>query len=114
MIASLGTRPFEARASSGISASGMRFKNERLIAPITALKANSSANCQGPGSPARQAADTRKVTKLHEFCVAASIERYFPRKEAGTRIVIQGSQAQLEMPRDRLKQNRSAKIRTSR
>src|SRR3954451_13193010 len=92
----------------------MRFRNERLMAPITALKANNMENCQAPGSPARHAAEIRNVTKLHEFCVAASIDKYFPRNDAGTRIVIHGSQAQLEMPRDRLKQNSRANIRTRR
>src|SRR5262249_29123264 len=66
-ISSHGTAPFAARTSSGISASGMRLRKLRLIAPVTALKANKIANCQGCGSPARHAAATRKVTKLARF-----------------------------------------------
>ena len=45
--------------------------------------------------------------KLARFWTAASRARYLPRKADGTRAVIHGSQAQLEMPRERLKQNSS-------
>src|SRR5258708_7376820 len=109
-MASQGTRDLEARTSSGISASGMRLRNIRLTAPVTALKAKRMANCHGRGSPARQAAAIRKVTKLPEFWTAASRARYFPRKPGGTSSVIHGNQAQLEMPRERLKQNSSINI----
>src|SRR6476619_1908742 len=92
----------------------MRFRKVRLMAPMTALNAKINANCHAPGSPARHAAATRNVTKLHEFCVAASMERYFPRKVSGTKIVIHGSQALLEMPRERLKQKSKASMRAKR
>src|ERR1039457_4379960 len=113
-ISSQGTRPLEARVSSGISASGMRLRKVRLTAPIVALKANRMANCQLRGWPARQAAAMRKVMKLARFWTAASRARYLPRNEVGTSAVIHGSQAQLEMPRERLKPNGSINIRARR
>src|SRR6266702_3149424 len=90
----------------------MRLRKARLTAPMMALKANRMANCQGRGcgSPVRQAAAIRKVTKLAEFCTPASLTRYLPRRSGGTSAVIQGSQAQLEMPRERLKPNKSISI----
>ena len=72
------------------------------------------ANCQERGSPARQAAAMRNVMKLARFWTAASRARYLPRNAAGTSAVIHGSQAQLEMPRERLKPNSSINIRASR
>src|SRR5437868_3177097 len=113
-MSSQGTRPFEMRSSSAISASGMRLRKLKLTAPITALKAKIAANCDERGLPARQAAATMNVTKLPEFCTAASRDKYFPRKVTGTNSVIQGSHAQLEMPRDKLKQNNSTSISASR
>ena len=82
------------------------------VAPamMIALKANRLANCHGRGSPARQAPASRKVMKLARFWTAASRARYLPRNGAGTSAVIHGSHAQLEMPRDRLKQNSSISI----
>src|SRR5262249_34962241 len=90
------------------------LRKVRLTAPMTALKANRMANCHGRGSPARQAAATRKVRKLAKFWTPASRARDLPRRAGGTRAGIQGSQAQLEMPRDRLKQKSSINISASR
>src|SRR6266542_437099 len=100
--------------SCDVGTSGMRFRKTRLTAPMMALKVKSTANCRGRVCPARHAAEIKKVTKLATFCTAASRTRYFPRNAAGTSTVIQGSHAQLEMPRDRLKQNNSARSKASR
>src|SRR5882724_8703767 len=101
----------EVRSSSGGSTSGIRFKKTKLAAPIIALKPKRAANCHGSGSPARQSAASRKQPKLARFTHPASRARYFPRTGAGTNEVIHGNQAQLEMPRDRLKakSNRSSR-----
>src|SRR5205809_1133023 len=101
-MASHGTRFFELQISSAMATSGMRLRNERLTAPMAALKPNKRANCHGRVVPARQAAETKKVTKLPELCTPASRARYLPRKAGGTSTVIQGSQALLEMPRETL------------
>src|SRR5688572_21901632 len=114
-MASHGTGPFEDRTTSSvISASGIRFKKLKLIAPVTALNANKAANCPGPGLPARQAAASKKVKKLARFWTAPSRDKYLPLKFSGTNAVIQGNHAQLEMPRDKLKQNSSMSMRPSR
>src|SRR5512140_1812702 len=104
---------------------------------MSALNANRLANCQGRGlaetaarlpwplaargapppglnDPARQAAAIRKVKKLARFCTAWSRAKYFPRKPGGTSAVIHGSQAQLEIPRERLKKNNSISISANR
>src|SRR5262245_11013653 len=86
----------------------MRFRKKRLAAPASALNANSRENCHGRDEPLSRPAETRKATKHPKFIVAASRTKYLPLKSGGTSSVIQGSQAQLEMPRDRLKQNNSA------
>ena len=52
--------------------------------------------------------------KLARFWTAWSRPRYLPRNGPGTSAVIHGSHAQLEMPRDRLKQNSSISISASR
>src|ERR1051326_978901 len=109
-----GTRFLDDLISSGIAASGIRFRNARLMAPITPLKANRIANWKGLGSPASVTAATKNVMKLPVFCTPASRERYFPRSVAGTSRVIHGSQAQLEIPREMLKQQSNARIKTSR
>src|SRR5690348_9562471 len=101
----------------------MRLRKLRLTAPMIALHPNNTANCHGRGSgsagpPApdvrlvfcteatvRQAPARTNVMKLARFCKAWSRERYLPRNPAGTSVVIHGSQAQLEIPRERLKQN---------
>src|SRR5579871_5755344 len=92
----------------------MRFKKLKLIAPITPLKTNSAENCHACGSSPSVNAATRKVMKLAQFAQAASRNKYFPRNAGGTSPVIHGSHAQLEMPRDRLKQNSSDRTSTSR
>ena len=92
----------------------MRFKKLRLVAPMTALKAKRTANCHGFGSPARQNAASRKQTKLARLTHPASRAKYLPRTGAGTSELIQGSQAQLEIPRDRLKAKSSSSSSASR
>src|SRR5512133_2243818 len=97
----------------------MRLRKLRLTAPIVALNPKRIANCHGRGAsvapvPPRQAAAKRNVTKLARFCTAASRARYLPRIEGGTRAVIHGSQAQLEMPLERLKPNSNANNTASR
>src|SRR5437016_4285341 len=92
----------------------MRFRKNRLAAPIEALKANSTANCHGRGSSPRQPAAARKQAKLARFTQPASAARYFPRTAAGTSDVIHGSQAQLEIPRERLKAKSSNSNNASR
>src|SRR5229473_4778142 len=113
-MSSQGTGALEARISSGISASGIRLRKDRLTAPVSALNANRTANRHGGGSPARQVAAMRNVVKLPRFWTPASRPRYLPRRAGGTRAVIHGSQAQLEMPRDKLKQKRSTSINARR
>src|SRR4030095_3529413 len=88
----------------------MRLRKMRLATPIIALNAKSTANCHAAGCAPRQKPERMKLTKLAKFTQAASRERYRPRREAGTSEVIQGSQAQLEMPRDRLNANSSVNI----
>src|SRR5438067_9774442 len=101
-----GTRFLEARSSSGGSTSGIRLRKNKLAAPMMALKAKRTLNCQACGPLARQAAASKKQPKLARFTHPASRARYLPRTAAGTSEVIQGSQAQLEMPRERLKAKR--------
>src|SRR5687767_10849688 len=92
----------------------MRLRKMRLIDPIAALKANRTANCHGAGVCPRHRAERIKLMKLARLTQAASRERYFPRTPSGTREAIQGSQAQLEMPRERLKAKSSMIIRARR
>src|SRR3954470_19716652 len=106
-MASQGTREVEVRTSSGTGVSGMRLRKTRLAAPMSALKAKRMENCQACGSVPRQKAAMTKVMALQKFAHAASRTRYWPRNDCGTSAVIQGSQAQLEIPRERLKQKRS-------
>src|SRR5688572_11534707 len=106
-MSSQGTRVVETAGSSGGGTSGICFKKTRLIAPITALKVKSTEYCQGCVFPASVAAETRNVMKLATFWTAASRTRYLPRDSGGTRAVIHGSHAQLEIPRERLKQKSS-------
>src|SRR5204862_197838 len=105
-----GTEMAEDRSSAGVSTSGIRFRKTRLTAPMKALKANKAANCQGCGLPARHEAPSKKQPKLARLTHPASRERYLPRIGAGTSEVIQGSHAQLEIPRERLKAKRSRRI----
>src|SRR5205809_4609789 len=92
----------------------MRLRNTRLAAPMAPLKAKSAANCQARGSTPRQSAATRKLRKLARFTQPASRDRYCPRTAAGTSDEIHGNQAQLEMPRDRLKPKSKASTSASR
>src|SRR5262245_5912194 len=92
----------------------MRLRKIRLATPIIALNAKSTANCHAAGCSPRQKPDRMKLTKLAKFTQAASRERYRPRIAAGTSEVIHGNQAQLEMPRERLKANSSVNISTRR
>src|SRR5262245_47367726 len=92
----------------------MRFKKTRLIEPITALKAKMTANCHGCGAgPSPNAASTL-LAKQETFTNAASRDRYRPRMVGGTSEEIHGSQPALEMPRDRLNPNNSARINARR
>src|SRR5262245_3071619 len=109
-MAPQGTGVLDVRISSGRGASGIRFKKMRLTAPIAAEKPKRRANCQPFGRSHRQTAASRKLTKLARFTNAASRERNLPRRSGGNRLVSQGSQAQLEMPRDKLNPNNSARI----
>jgi len=92
----------------------MRFRKPRLTTPMVALNANNTANCQGRSVWPRQSAESRKDTKLATFTKAASRARYLPRTASGTSEEIHGSQAALEMPRERLKPKSSVSMRTRR
>src|SRR5260221_14412038 len=104
----------DARCSAGVSISGILFRKTRLAAPMQALKANRTVNCQGCGLPARHEAPSKKQPKLARLTHPASRARYLPRIGAGTSEVIQGSQAQLEIPRERLKAKSSRRINARR
>src|SRR5690606_26742842 len=93
---------------------GIRFRKIRLTAPARALKAKRTENCHAAGSFPSSSDAKIMVTKLPQFTQAASIVRNFPRTEAGTREDIHGSQAQLDMPRERLKPNRNRRINDNR
>ena len=75
---------------------------------MTALMKNSSENCHGLGDAPRQSAASASVVKFATLTSVASVARNFPRNDSGIKVVIHGSQAALEMPRERLKQNRSS------
>src|SRR5262245_26230113 len=94
--------------------SGMRFKKLRLIAPIRPLKPKMMANCQFAGCAPKQMAAIIVVTKLPNCTHAASRDTYRPRIVGGTSKVIQGSQALLEMPRERLNAKSNANMSASR
>src|SRR5688500_1164949 len=104
----------ELRPSSCDSTSGILFRKTRLIKPMIPLNAKRAANCQAWGVCPRHTADKIKLTKLAKLTQPASRERNFPRMSSGTKEVIQGSQAQLEIPRDRLKAKRNIMIKASR
>jgi len=88
--------------SSGGAASGMAFKCFKLTAPMAALNPKTIANCQEAGLEPRHAAANKSAATLAAFTQTASRAKNLPRKDSGTRVVIHGSQAQLEMPRERL------------
>src|SRR5262245_44117770 len=81
---------------------------------MMALNPNKMAKRHCCGFDPRQAAEKTMVRKLPQFTHAASRVRYLPRTASGTRDVIHGSHAQLEMPRERLKQNRNINMSASR
>jgi hypothetical protein len=112
-MARQGTPIFAVISVSGGATSGMRFRNFRLIAPITALKAKMRANCHGREVWPRHAPARRKAAQLATWTHVASRARYLPRTARGTRVVIQGSQAALEMPRERLNPNNNRRSSAS-
>ena len=105
----------ETAAVMGCSEGSVKTHCSRAAhALATALKANTAVNRQPPGSRPSTPAHSSSATMPAVLMTAASRERYFPRTPSGTSPVIHGSHAQLEMPRDRLKQNSSPMSNASR
>src|SRR5688500_17566453 len=112
-MASQGTGCMDVRISSGTGTSGMRFKKWRLTMPLMPLRKKYAANCHDCGWFPNINAETRNATQLATPMKAWSAARKRPRNWVGTSEEIQGSQAQLEMPRRRLKMKSRKRISES-
>src|ERR1051325_3796651 len=113
-IARQGTGSREVRGVTGTATSGMRLRNTRLIEPASALKRKTIENCHAAGALPSANAAAINAPKLPRLLKPASLARYFPRIVGGTRLVIHGNQPALEIPRERLNTNSSARIKTRR
>src|SRR5688500_20329919 len=81
--------------------------------PLMPLRKKMAANCHDCGWLPSMRAEIRKAAQLATPMNAWSNARNFPRTGGGTRVEIQGSHAQLEMPRSRLKMKRRKRIKDS-